>query len=392
MNRTNDHRQDTTRTDKTLPISPEIDAFRRRFFPETDRENWNSWKWQLQNRIKSPEQLNRFFEATNSERSAVARRDQKLPLAITPYYAAVVGLNSQAGELRKTVVPTGNEFVVGSEESSDPLIEDHYSPLPNIIHRYPDRVLFLSTRNCAVYCRYCTRARLVGKAERKISAKYWKQGLEYIEARKEVREVIVSGGDALFLDDSSLETLLRGLRDIPHVEIVRLGTKIPMVLPQRVTNRLAAMLKQYHPIFISLHIVHPDELTPEAKFALDVLVDSGVVVGSQTVLLKGVNDDLDVMRTLMETLLRFRVRPYALYQCDPIQGSRHFRTPLQKGLDLIEGLRKTSSGYAVPQYIADPPGGKVSLAPYTVISKNNEGYFLKNWRGDKVFYPDPPDL
>ncbi|MBU3914901.1 KamA family radical SAM protein, partial [bacterium] len=386
MNQINHKDQSITSTPDSHTISDPIQTFRQTFYPETDLTDWNSWKWQLQNRIKDPHQLEKMFRLTPSERSAIPGHSKKLPVAITPYYAAVVTQSSEH-VLRRTVIPTEEEFIIGPEETNDPLIEEQYSPLPNIVHRYPNRVLFLATLNCAVYCRYCTRARLVGESDAAILTKQWKMAFEYIQSHTEIREVIISGGDPLFLDTSRLEELVREIRKISHVDIVRIGTKIPITLPQRITDELIEALKQYHPIIISLHAIHPDELTTEAKHAIDRFVDNGFIVGSQTVLLKGINDSLDIMKLLMEKLLSFRVRPYTLYHCDMIQGSGHFRTHLRKGIDLIEGLRELSSGYAIPHYIVDPPGGKVTLAPETIMSKDENGYVLKNWQRKKVLYP-----
>jgi len=362
-----------------------IQTFRQQFFPQITNEQWNSWKWQLQNRPKTPEKLQQYLELTPSELTAFGGHQERLPLGITPYYLALITQSS----LRKTMIPQEGELLISPEERIDPLCEEKDSPLPNLVHRYSDRVLFLTTQNCAVYCRYCTRARLVGQGEHRVSRSDWQQNLDYIHQHSEIREVILSGGDALFLDDGSLEFLLQELRKIPHVQIIRLGSKIPVVLPQRVTEDLVQMLRKYHPVYLSLHVLHPDELNEVSKVAISRLVDAGVVIASQTVFLKGVNDRFEIIRELMEKLLFFRIRPYALYQCDLIHGSRHFRTSIQQGIEIIEKLRLHSSGYAVPHYIADPPGGKVTLSPQTIISRDEQGYHLKNWEGKPVFYPDP---
>ncbi len=371
-----------------FPTSPLMTKFRKRFFPETSQNDWNSWAWQLRNKLDNPLILNRIFTLTKDENSALNKLNLRLPVAITPYYAAVVNWISQDKVLRKTVLPTENEFNISRRENVDPLVEEKYSPVPNVVHKYPNRVLFLATTICATYCRYCTRARMAGKIDQILPNKHWQQGLEYIKNNKNIREVIISGGDPLVLQNSKLEELLRKLRVISHIQIIRLGTKIPIVLPQRIDMELTNILKKYQPIYISLHVTHPNELTTEARFAINRLVDGGMVIGSQTVLLKGVNDSLEVMKPLMENLLLNRIRPYTLFHCDRINGSQHFRTPLEKGLELVEGLRRHSCGYSLPHYVVDPPEGKVTLAPNTIMAKENNGYMLKDWKGDEVFYLD----
>ncbi len=383
MTEVNQKDQNLTSTMST--VSESIQVFKQTHFSEVSLTDWNSWKWQLQHRIKSSHQFEKIFNLLSSERLTINRQNNQLSAAVTPYYAAVA-TQLPNHVLRRTIIPAAEEFICIPEETNDPLIEEQHSPLPNIVHRYPNRVLFLVTLNCAVYCRYCTRARLVGEKNSGV-ARQWKKGIEYIRSHSEIREVIISGGDPLFLDNSRLEELVGEIRNIPHVEIIRIGTKIPVTLPQRINDELVAILKRYHPIIISLHVIHPDELTTEAKYAIDKLVDNGFIIGSQTVLLKGINDRLDVIKPLMEKLLRFRVRPYTLYHCDMIKGSGHFRTRLQLGIDLIEGLREQSSGYAIPHYVADPPGGKVTLAPGTILSKDENSYILKNWQRKSVYFP-----
>jgi len=368
-------------------ISDQIRLFKEQFFPDATKVQWRSWKWQLQHRIDSFLKLSRILKLTDSEVSAFNHSQQRIPFAITPYYLGVIKNICRDDALRKSLVPVNAEFKVGPGESHDPLIEEKHSPVPAIVHRYPDRVLFLTTRQCAVYCRYCTRARILSQPAPSITrTEHWREGLAYISETKSIREVIVSGGDVLMLEDDTLKWLLGELRKIPHVEIIRLGTKIPVVMPQRITENLIDMLRSFHPLILSLHVIHPDELTREAAFAIERLADAGIVIGSQTVLLKEINDNTVVIQKLMENLLRLRVRPYALFQCDPILGSGHFRTKLERGLEIIENLRRQSSGYAIPHFIADPPGGKVTLSPKTLISKTHSGYRLKNWRGDIVEY------
>ncbi len=380
----------TTPQIKSSPISEKIGLFKAQFFPDTTIAQWTSWKWQLQHRIDSLLKLSCILKLTNTETAAFNHGQQRIPFAITPYYLGVIKNICQDDALRKSMVPVEAEFKVNPGESLDPLTEEKHSPVPAIVHRYPDRVLFLTTRQCAVYCRYCTRARIFSQPAPSIRrTEHWQEGLAYISQTESIREVIVSGGDALMLEDDALKWLLAELRKIPHVEIIRLATKLPVALPQRITENLVKMLRSFHPLILSLHVIHPDELTGEAIFAIERLADAGIVIGSQTVLLKDINDSTVVIQTLMENLLRLRVRPYALFQCDPILGTGHFRTRLDTGLEIIENLRRYSSGYAIPHFIADPPGGKVVLSPRTLISKTPSGYRLKNWRGDEVDYSDP---
>ncbi len=371
-------------------MSDNIVSFRKRFFPDATNDQWHSWKWQLQNRLDTPTKLARIIELTDTELSAFDSSQQRIPFAVTPYYLGVVAADNQNNALRKSVVPVADEFRFHADESGDPLTEEAHSPVPAIVHRYPDRVLFLATRQCAVYCRYCTRARIFSQPLPAISrTTHWKEGLDYISQNKQIREVIISGGDPLLLEDETLKSLLQEIRQIPHVQIIRLGTKIPIVLPQRITAELVNMLRSFHPLILSLHVIHPDELTREAVEAITLLADVGIVIGSQTVLLRDINDNTSVIQKLMEGLLKLRVRPYALFQCDPVLGAGHFRTKLETGIKIIEELRLRTSGYAIPHFIVDPPGGKVTLAPNTLVSKDRSGYKLKNWKGTHIEYADP---
>jgi lysine 2,3-aminomutase len=270
--------------------------------------------------------------------------------------------------------------------------EDHDSPVPGLVHRYPDRVLFLVTSFCAVYCRYCTRSRLVGKTgEYHFNQKQFQAAIDYIAAHPEIRDVLISGGDPLTMNDDKIEWLLSRLRAIPHVEFIRIGSKVPVVLPQRITPALVKMLRKYHPFWMSVHFMHPDELTPEVKQSCERLADAGIPLGSQTVLNAGVNDDVDTMKRLMHGLLKIRVRPYYIYQCDPIPGSAHFRTPVEKGLEIIEGLRGHTTGYAVPQFVIDAPGGggKIPLLPQYYQGRDGDDVLVRNFEGKTFRYPDP---
>lgn len=373
-------------------VSPRSHDFRRRFFPQATRADWCDWKWQLRNRIRDARSLRRVFELSPDEEAALARMDGHLPVGITPYYAALISRTDPADPLRKTMVPVAREFTQTVGEADDPLGEDGHMPVPGLVHRYPDRVLFLVTNFCATYCRYCTRARMVGQTgEYHFNPDQYQRALDYIAAHPEIRDVLLSGGDPLTMMDERLEWLLSRLREIRHVEFVRLGTKVPAVLPQRITPELCRMLRKYHPFWMSIHFMHPAELTPEVGQACERLADAGIPLGSQTVLSRGVNDNVETMKALMHGLLRIRVRPYYVYQCDPISGSSHFRTPVEKGLELIRGLRGYTTGYGVPTFVIDAPGGggKIPLLPDPVVGRDGDFIVLRNYEGHEFRYPDP---
>lgn len=368
------------------------EAFRARYFPETSDAQWQDWHWQIRNRIRCEADLNRILRLSDEEILALRGASGALPLAITPYYASLLDGDDPNQPLRRTVVPTSHEAIRVKGELADPLHEEGSTVCPGLVHRYPDRVLFLVTDQCSVFCRYCTRSRLVGRAsDTSPSRRTWGKALDYIANHPEVRDVLLSGGDPLTLSDGDLEWLLTRLRSIDHVELVRIGTKVPMVLPQRITPELTAMLSRFHPLWISVHATHPDELTEEATTALASLANAGIPLGSQTVLLRGINDEPDVMRQLMHRLVRSRVKPYYLYQCDPIHGSSHFRTPVKVGLRLIGALRGHTTGYAVPTYVIDAPGGggKVPIQPETIVSQDRDGLTLRGFQGTLHHYPDP---
>jgi len=361
-------------------------------FPGTSVEEWNDWRWQLRNRFTTLETLARVINFSQDETAAITRLSGSLPLAITPYYASLLNRDVASQGLRRSVVPVSAEFIRSPGEAEDPLNEDNCSPVPGIVHRYPDRVLFLVSAHCSTYCRYCTRSRLVGSSgEYRFSRKQWEQGLAYIESHREVRDVLLSGGDPLTLSDEQLEWLLSRLSRIRHVEFTRIGTKVPVVLPQRITRALLKVFKRYHPLWLSIHFTHPEELTPEVNEACRRLADAGIPLGSQTVLLKGINDDVEILKALFHGLLKIRVRPYYLYQCDPILGSAHFRTPVEKGIQIIQRLRGFTSGYAVPQFVIDAPGGggKIPLLPGYLLGRDGDGIVLKNYEGRIFRYPDP---
>jgi lysine 2,3-aminomutase len=370
------------------------EAFKNCFFPDTPDSDWQDWRWQLRHRFRTERDLSRVLELTANERLALGGGIGALPLAITPYYASLLDPQDPNQPLRRTVVPSCQESFRSVGEQADPLHEESHTVRPGVVHRYPDRVLFLVTDHCSVFCRYCTRSRLVGKdSETSPCRRTWQAAIEYITEHSEVRDVLLSGGDPLTLPDQELEWILVRLRAIEHVELIRIGTKVPMVLPQRITPQLVSLLARFHPLWLSIHATHPAELTEEATIALTRLADAGMPLGSQTVLLRGINDNPDTLRQLMHGLVRRRVKPYYLYQCDPILGSAHFRTPVKRGLELIGSLRGHTTGYAVPTYVIDAPGGggKVPIQPETIVSRDQEGLTLRGYQGKLFRYPDPEE-
>ena len=364
--------------------------FLTKHFPGTSLSDWNNWQWQVRNSFTSLDQLNSFMGLSDQESSSRAS-GKNLPVRITPYYASLLDPDNALQPLRRTVVPVALELNISPGEVEDPLSETHDSPVPLIVHRYPDRVLFLVTNFCSAFCRYCTRTHMVSKQDKVHSSQAeWDKAIEYIREHPEVRDVLLSGGDPLTLSDSRIEYLLEKLHRIPHVEIIRIGTKVPVVMPQRITRDLVKMLKKYHPLFLSIHFTHPDEITPEVMDACNRLADAGIPLGSQTVLLKGINDDAAVFKKLTHELLKIRVKPYYLYQCDPIPGSAHFRTPLESGLEIIRNLRGYTSGYAIPHFVIDAPGGggKIPLLPDYVVGREGDDLILKNYEGKMYRFPD----
>lgn len=373
-------------------ISPLSDSFRMHFYPTSGRSDWNDWRWQLRHRIQKLDQLARIIDLCDDERTAIADHKGHLPLAITPYYASLLATANPMQPLRRTVVPVTAEYCRTHGESVDPLGEEEDTPVAGVVHRYPDRALLLVTGFCSTYCRYCTRSRMVGSNnEHCFNEEGLERAIGYIERTPGIRDVLLSGGDPLTLTDGKLEWILTRLRRIPHVEFLRLGTKVPVVLPQRITLNLTQLLRRFHPLWISIHFTHPDELTPEVIHACNRLADAGMPLGSQTVLLSGVNDNVETMKRLVHGLLRIRVRPYYLYQCDPIPGSKHFRTPVERGLEIIQGLRGYTTGYAVPTYVIDSPGGggKIPLLPEHAVGRDGDDLLLRNYQGSIYRYPDP---
>lgn len=366
-------------------------AFRRAFFPEVADRDWNDWRWQSRNRIRTLQQFEKMLVLSSDERQALVDGGSMLPVGITPYYMSLLDREDANQPLRRTVVPVTGEFLRTPGEADDPLGEDGHSPTPGLVHRYPDRVLLLALDFCSTYCRYCTRSRVVGHGEIMPSEQRLEKAFEYIRQTPTIRDVLISGGDPLALSEDKLDWILGRLRSIPHLEFVRIGTKMPAVLPQRITPQLIRVFKKYSPLWMSIHFLHPDECTPEANQACARLADAGIPLGSQTVLLKGVNDRVDTMKDLVHRLLMMRVRPYYIYQCDPISGSAHFRTSVSKGLEIIEGLRGHTTGYAVPTYVIDAPGGggKIPLQPNYVVGRDGNDLLLRNYEGQVYRYPDP---
>jgi lysine 2,3-aminomutase len=354
--------------------------------PQAD---WNDWTWQLKNRLTTVEQLEQYMTLTPEEKAGCAFASHKLALAITPYFFNLIDRASADCPLRRQVIPRSEERIVSEEEALDSLGEDEHSPIPGLVHRYPDRVLFLVTDRCAAYCRYCTRSRLVSNAQDYNFHPEFERGLRYIEAHTEIRDVLLSGGDPLLLSDKKIEHLLSRLRAIPHVEFIRIGSRIPVFLPQRITPELCAIFKKHGPVWMSIHVNHPKECTAELRSACEQLSFAGVPLGNQSVLLRGVNDDAEVMKALVHRLLRMRVRPYYLYQMDLITGGSHFKVDVRKGLEIIRALRGHTSGYAVPQYVIDAPGGggKVPINPDYVEKITDEEVVFRNYEGRVFRYP-----
>lgn len=341
-----------------------------------------TWRTLVKESLSKPEEISAFFELPLED----VRKIQKVfKIRITPYYALLI--REKGYPLYRQMVPDLAELAT-DDGVCDPLNEDKDSPVPGIVHRYPDRVLFLISHMCASYCRFCTRKRKVGDIH-KISPSHIRDGINYISEHTEVRDVILSGGDPLMLSDRRLDDILRRLREIPHIEILRIGSRVPCVLPQRVTPELVEIIKKYHPVFMNVHFNHPDEITPESSRALNLLADAGIPLGNQTVLLKGVNDDPAVMKRLMQKLLTVRVRPYYIYQADYVKGTEHLRTRVEKGLEIIQALRGWTSGLAVPQFVIDSPGGggKIPLLPEYVLSVSDDEVIMRNYEGKIFSYP-----
>jgi lysine 2,3-aminomutase len=358
---------------------------------EATPEEWDDWRWQLKHRVTRAEQLKLILNLSQEEIEAIEASKGRLATAITPYFAKLMDRHDSNCPIRRQAIPTLNEFHLSPADLLDPCAEDENSPVPHLVHRYPDRVLLLVTDKCAVYCRYCTRRRMVGESEKTITAEELDQALAYIQSSKKIRDVLISGGDPLLLEDEVLDGILGKIYKIPHVEIIRIGTRVPVTLPQRITPSLTAILKKYHPLWMSIHFTHPKEITKEVRRACGLLSDAGIPLGSQTVLLRGINDRPVVMKRLMHELLKARVRPYYIYQCDLAMGTEHFRTPIAVGINIIEKLRGHTTGYAVPSFVIDAPGGggKIPVGPTYLISQDKGKMILRNYQGRVFEYQEP---
>jgi len=362
-------------------------------YKNVTEEQWQDWKWQISNRITRIDQLEQVVNLTQDERQGVEVSLKKLRMAITPYYSMLMDPNDEHCPVRRQAIPTIHETKISKFDSSDPLHETSDSPVPGLTHRYPDRVLLLITDQCSMYCRHCTRRRFAGQKDKTLSLDYINRAINYIRAHKEIRDVLLSGGDALCLSDERLEAIIKSIREIKHVEIIRIGTRTPIVMPQRITDELCKMLKKYHPIWLNTHFNHPKELTIEAREACGKLADAGIPLGNQSVLLKGINDCPYIIRDLVQKLVRSRIRPYYLYQCDLSEGIEHFRTPVSVGIEIIEMLQGHTSGLAIPTFVVDAPGGggKIPVNPQYLISYSAEKVILRNFEGVICTYTEPKD-
>ena len=361
-------------------------------YADVPDEKWNDWRWQLSHRLNSVEEIEKVFPLTESERKAL-QTSGLFRVDITPYFISLIDPNDPNDPVRKQIIPRSDEMQAFTAMMEDSLAEDRHSPVPGLVHRYPDRVLMLVTTQCASYCRYCTRSRIVGDPGQTFSRQEFEAQIEYLKRTPQVRDVLLSGGDPLVLAPKILEEILTRLREIPHIEIVRIGSRVPVFLPMRVTQELCDMLQKFHPLWINIHINHPNEISQELAEACDRMARAGIPLGNQSVLLAGVNDCIHIQRELVQKMTRIRVRPYYLYQCDLVEGAGHFRTPVAKGIEIIEGLRGHTSGYAVPQFIVDAPGGggKIPVMPNYQISASDHKIILRNYEGYVTTYEEPTE-
>ncbi len=383
------------RADPALALGPDGQPARSRRAPkwaDVPDEKWDDWRWQLSNRVNTLEEIAEILELTDDEREGLSAPD-KFRVDVTPYFASLIDPVDANDPIRRQIIPTGRELRTFTGMMEDSLAEDRHSPVPGLVHRYPDRVLMLVTTQCASYCRYCTRSRIVGDPTQNFNRRDHEAQLDYLRRTPQVRDVLISGGDGLTLAPKLFESIIRGIREIPHIEIVRIGSRVPVFLPQRVDDELCEMLARYHPIWINLHFNHPNEITPEVARACDRLTRAGIPLGNQSVLLAGINDCVHIQRALVHQLVQNRIRPYYIYQCDLVEGAGHFRTPVGKGLEIIEGLRGHTSGYAVPQFIVDAPGGggKIPVMPNYLISYSDHKVVLRNYEGYITTYEEPAE-
>lgn len=360
------------------------------FWADVPDEKWDDWRWQLSNRLNSVADLEKVIHLTESEKRALSSKNL-FRVDITPFFASLIDPDSRDCPVRRQVIPTEEEMVPFTSMMEDSLAEDKHSPVPGLVHRYPDRVLMLVTTQCATYCRYCTRSRIVGDPSAQFNRKEFDMQIEYLEHTPQVRDVLLSGGDPLIVPPKILDYLLGRLRAIPHIEIIRIGSRVPIFLPQRIDDEFCEILSKYHPLWMNIHFNHPKEITPEIARACDKLSRAGIPLGNQSVLLAGVNDSVHIQRKLVHELVKIRVRPYYLYQCDLVEGAGHFRTPVSKGIEIIEGLRGHTSGYAVPTFVVDAPGGggKIPVMPNYVVSQAPGKVVLRNFEGYITAYTEP---
>ena len=361
-------------------------------FQDVPDEKWNDWRWQLSNRLNSADDIEKVLTLTESERKAL-NTSGLFRVDVTPYFISLIDPNDPDDPIRKQIIPRAEEMQAFTAMMEDSLSEDRHSPVPGLVHRYPDRVLMLVTTQCASYCRYCTRSRIVGDPGQTFKRDEFEMQLEYIRRTPQIRDVLLSGGDPLVLAPKILDELLSRLREIPHVEIVRIGSRVPVFMPQRITPELCDTLQKYHPLWMNIHVNHPNEISAELAHPPDLLSRAGLQLGNQSVLMAGVNDCVHIQRDLVQKLVRIRVRPYYLYQCDLVEGAGHFRTPVAKGIEIIEGLRGHTSGYAVPQFIVDAPGGggKIPVMPNYQISMSDHKIILRNYEGYIATYEEPTE-
>ncbi|MBI5827623.1 MAG: KamA family radical SAM protein [Deltaproteobacteria bacterium] len=359
--------------------------------PSRCPELWNDWRWQLKNRITTLDLIRELIPLTRREEEGIKRAKGRLKMGITPYFFSLIDRQDPKCPVRKQAIPRLEEFGVSSCEMVDPCGEDSHSPVPGLVHRYPDRVLLIVTDSCAMYCRYCTRKRMVGEEHPPMSTEQFENAYKYIKSKKSIRDVLISGGDPLMMKTEVLEHYISRLRSISHIEIIRIGTRVPVTLPMRVNTELVEMLRKYHPLYLSIHFSHPREITPDVARSCAMLADAGIPLGSQTVLLRGVNDRPVVMKKLMHELLKIRVRPYYLYQCDMAMGTGHFRTPVSVGMNIMEELRGHTTGYAVPTFVVDAPGGggKIPITPTYLVSQAKGKATLRNYEFKIFNYTEP---
>ncbi len=362
------------------------------YYADVPDDKWNNWRWQLSHRLNTIEEFEHIFPLTESERKALSS-PELFRVDVTPYFVSLIDPQDPNDPVRRQIIPTDKELVPFTAMMDDSLAEDRHSPVPGLVHRYPDRVLMLVTTQCASYCRYCTRSRIVGDPTAQFSRTEFEMQIEYLKHTPQVRDVLLSGGDPLILAPRILEEILKRLREIPHIEIIRIGSRVPVFMPMRITDALTDMLQKYHPLWLNIHVNHPNEITAELARATDKLAKAGIPLGNQSVLLAGINDNVHLQRKLVQDLVRIRVRPYYLYQCDLVHGAGHFRTPVAKGIEIMEGLRGHTSGFAVPQFVVDAPGGggKIPLSPNYLLSMSDHKVVLRNFEGYITTYEEPTD-